>query len=351
MTIIIHIQNFLTTHYESQVISFIMEHIPLESISDGNFFLIENAPRLENFKDTNIYNLVISSPLLNDFTDINQSLVKIHNSLGQHGTFIGRVETLAHRKRKLFYSHNKISYKFNVFCEFIFKRLLPKLSGLRNVYQKFGIIKHHILSKCEALGRLRYCGFEISNLIETDKYLYFLAFKNSQPLSKKPYDRILIKIPKVGDGGCTIHCYKMRTMHAYANFLHDYILNNHQIDNEGKVIGDFRTTGWGKFLRKTWLDEMPQLLNIIKGDLFFIGLRPLSREFISLYPEEWREKRMKIKPGFVPPYYADCPKTFEEIIESEKRYYKAKKKHPIKTDIIYFVKVVLNFLSGRARTG
>ncbi|MFQ6082758.1 MAG: sugar transferase [Methanosarcinales archaeon] len=351
MTNIVYIQDFLTTNYESQVISFITEHIPLEFISDENYVLIEDAHRLENLKDTNHYNLVVSSLLLNDFVDVNQSLVKIHNSLRPGGKFIGRVKTLHHRKRRIASFHNKFSYKVIILYEFIFKRVLPKLPVLRHVYRRFGIIKHHILSKCEALGRLRYCGFEISNLKETDKYLYFIAFKNLQPLNEKPCDGILIKIPKVGEDGRTIYCYKLRTMHAYANFLHDYILNNHQIDNEGKVISDFRTPGWGKFLRKTWLDEMPQLLNIIKGDLYFIGLRPLSREFLSLYPEEWREVRVKIKPGFVPPYYADCPKSFEEIIESEKRYYEAWKKHPSKTNFIYFWKVVLNFVIGRARTG
>ena len=345
------ILDFLMVHYESQVISFIKKHLPLESDFGYNFFFIENLQHFKNIKNANSNNLIISSLLLNDFEDINQSLTKIDNSLRSGGIFIGKVETLEHRKRRFSSSYNKIYYKFKSFCDFIFKRVLPKLSGFRYIFRKFGIVKHHILSKCEVLGRLRYCGFEILDLKETDKYLYFITYKNSQPLNEKPSDGILIKIPKLGEGGRTIYCYKLRTMYTYANYIHDYILNNLQVDNEGKIIGDFRTTEWGKFLRKTWLDEMPQLLNIIKGDLYFIGLRPLSKEFLSLYPREWRKKRIKIKPGFVPPYYADCPKSFEEIIESEKRYYKAKKKHPIKTDIIYFVKVVLNFLSGRARTG
>ena len=140
-------------------------------------------------------------------------------------------------------------------------------------------------------------------------------------------------------------------MHAYATYLHDYILNNHKLDNNGKVIADFRKTNWGHFLRKTWLDEIPQILNIIKGDLSFIGMRPLSKTFLMLYPEDWRKERIKIKPGFVPPYYADCPKSFEDIIESEKRYYYLRKKHPVTTDIMYLLRVIASFVSGRARTG
>jgi lipopolysaccharide/colanic/teichoic acid biosynthesis glycosyltransferase len=140
-------------------------------------------------------------------------------------------------------------------------------------------------------------------------------------------------------------------MHAYADYLHDYILKNLKIDNEGKVIGDFRKTGWGMLLRKTWLDEIPQLFNLLKGDMSFIGLRPLSREFLSQYPEDWRRERMKIKPGIIPPYYADCPTSFEEIIESEKKYYRLKLRYPVTTDIFYFMKVMINFILGRARTG
>jgi hypothetical protein len=349
MTNTTNIQDFLAAKYESQVISFIEEHLPSESHHD--IFILENAPCFETIKNKKSHNLIISSLLLNDFGDINQSLIKIHSSLKSDGIFIGRLETLEHRKRRLSLSHNKILYKLKILYEFIFKRVLPKWPISRHIYRKLGIIKHHILSKCEALGRLRYCGFEISALKETDKYLYFITFKDSRPLNERPNDKILLKIPKVGEDGRTIYCYKLRTMYAYASYIHDYIINNLPMDNEGKIIGDFRTTDWGKFLRKTWLDEMPQLLNIIKGDIFFIGLRPLSREFLSLYPEKWRKKRMKIKPGFVPPYYADCPKSFKEIIESEIRYYYAWERNPIKTNFIYFWKVVFNFITGRARTG
>ncbi len=346
-----HIKEFLDTNYEPQVIQFLLEHIPQDTVSLRHNFLFNNLLELNNIRYDNPYGLVISAPLLNNFGNINGNLIKIHNLLRPGGILVGRVETLDHRKQRIASSNNKFFYKVIIIYEFIFKRVPPKLFGFRYIFRKSGLMGHRILSKCEALGRLRYSGFEISGLKEAEKYLYFIAFKNSQPLNEKPHDGILLKIPKVGKGGHTIYCYKLRTMHAYANYLHDYILNNHEVDNEGKIMNDFRMTDWGKFLRKTWLDEIPQLLNIIKGELSFMGLRPLSREFLSLYPEEWRKERMKIKPGFVPPYYADCPKTFDEIIESEKRYYEAWKKHPVRTDLICFLKVVWNFLSGRARTG
>ena len=345
------LQSIIANHYESQVISFILEYIPEKSIDDGNYFFIADLHKFFIKKTTSRYEVIISSPLLNDLGDVNVGLLKIHNTLKSGGIFIGRVETLSHRKNRITSCHNSFFYRIIVIYEFVFKRTLPKLFGFRYFFRTSGIMRHRILSKCEALGRLRYCGFEILDFKETERFLYFVCSKNLEPSNQLSYDGMLIKIPKVGEGGQTIYCYKLRTMHAYANDLHDYILNNHKLDDEGKVLNDFRTTGWGKFLRKTWLDEMPQLFNILKGDLSFVGLRPLSREFLLLYPEDWRKERMKIKPGFVPPYYADCPKTFDEIIESEKRYCELKKKNPVKTDFVYFFKVVRNVLLGRTRMG
>ncbi len=60
------------------------------------------------------------------------------------------------------------------------------------------------------------------------------------------------------------------------------------------------------------------------------------------------EKRLKVKPGLVPPYYADMPKTLDEIMDSEERYIDSYLKHPIKTDIVYLFKVFKNiFIKGK----
>ncbi len=346
-----NISSLLNTRFGSQVRSFISEYVSNTSLTEDNYFLIYKRNELDDIGDGSPYNLTICCPLINDFLDINSSLNKINDSLKEMGLFIGRVETLEGRKERLASRCNVYSYKAIVIYELLFKRVLPKISGFRGLYKKFGILKHQLLSKCEALGRLRYCGFDIVATKETDNYLCFLASKSQTPSKENPHDGLFVKIPKVGKNGSQIYCYKLRTMHAYANYLNDYILRNHRIDNEGKVIEDFRKTGWGKFLRKFWIDEIPQLINVLKGDLSLVGLRPLSKEFLSLYPEDWRRERLKIKPGFVPPYYAHCPKTFEEIIASEKRYHQAKMRHPVKTDFRYFFQVLWNFLSGRARTG
>ena len=72
---------------------------------------------------------------------------------------------------------------------------------------------------------------------------------------------------------------------------------NDKKDNTGVLLSDNeRLTLMGRFVRKTSLDEIPQLLNVLKGDMSIIGPRPLLPEYLPLYNEE-QKKRHQIRPG------------------------------------------------------
>ncbi len=72
---------------------------------------------------------------------------------------------------------------------------------------------------------------------------------------------------------------------------------NDKKDAEGKLLPDeVRLTSFGKFVRKTSLDEIPQLLNVIKGDMSLIGPRPLLTDYLHLY-NEFQSRRHEVKPG------------------------------------------------------
>lgn len=68
-------------------------------------------------------------------------------------------------------------------------------------------------------------------------------------------------------------------------------------DAKGNYVSDeFRITGFGKLIRKYSLDEIPQLINVIKGDMSLVGPRPLLQEYIPLY-SEYQNKRHEVRPG------------------------------------------------------
>ena len=72
---------------------------------------------------------------------------------------------------------------------------------------------------------------------------------------------------------------------------------NYKKDRHGNLLPDNnRVTAIGKFIRKTSLDEIPQLLNVIKGDMSLVGPRPLLIEYIPLYNPD-QKKRHLVKPG------------------------------------------------------
>jgi len=199
------------------------------------------------------------------------------------------------------------------------------------------------------LGIFYYYGFEIRRVKEYKKELMlFLKKEKDIPSNLKPKKySLLIKLPRTGKNGQRINVYKFRTMQPYSEYLQDYVIKVNGLNSDGTIKNDFRITKFGKFLRKYWLDELPMLINFFKGDLKLIGVRPLGDAMLKRYPKEFRAFRANFKPGLIPPYYIDQPKSFDELIESERRYLKMYQKNPIKTDFLYFFKFLKAlFLKG-----
>ena len=159
-----------------------------------------------------------------------------------------------------------------------------------------------------------------------------------------------VKLKRIGKGGKFIKVYKLRTMHPYSEYLQDYMHIVHPLEEGGKFKNDFRISTAGKIFRTFWLDELPMLINLFRGEMKIFGVRPLSQQYFNLYSEELRQKRIRFKPGLIPPFYADMPKTLEEIQASEMRYLEAYEKHPFKTDFVYFWKALYNIFFKKARS-
>nr|WP_280959768.1 sugar transferase [Anaerophaga thermohalophila] len=160
----------------------------------------------------------------------------------------------------------------------------------------------------------------------------------------------MFPMERVGRHGKIIKVYKLRTMHPFAEFLQDYITKLNGYNKTGKPANDFRIASWGKFYRKYWLDELPQLLNVLKGELNIVGVRPLSRTRFNELPEDVRKIRVRFKPGCIPPYVALLMPDADGNIEAERIYLSEKVKRPLSTDFKYFFLAVYNIFSGKIKS-
>jgi lipopolysaccharide/colanic/teichoic acid biosynthesis glycosyltransferase len=139
-------------------------------------------------------------------------------------------------------------------------------------------------------------------------------------------------------------------MHPFAEFVQAYLHEKNGLAACGKFKNDFRVSTGGRLIRKYWIDELPMLYNLLKGDIKLVGVRPISEQYLSLYPETLRTYRSGFKPGLLPPFYSDLPKSFDEILKSELTYLKAYEKAPLRTDISYFIRILKNIFIHQARS-
>jgi lipopolysaccharide/colanic/teichoic acid biosynthesis glycosyltransferase len=119
---------------------------------------------------------------------------------------------------------------------------------------------------------------------------------------------IIFRREQVGENGRKFTLYKFRTMqtnnndYRYKAYLVRYILEDapYKTDEDGqgvyKVTDDPRVTKFGNILRKTNIDELPQLFNILRGEMSFIGPRPDIPFAVNMY-NDWHLQRLNVKPG------------------------------------------------------
>ena len=140
-------------------------------------------------------------------------------------------------------------------------------------------------------------------------------------------------------------------MHPYSEYIHSYMLSKHGFGTSGKIKDDFRMTRWAKIFRKYWLDELPQILNVLKGDMKLVGLRPVSESYYEILPSELQKVRKQFKPGCIPPYVSlDMKSTLDEVLKAEIKYMRSKKQKPFTTDFVYFFRAIFNIAFKNKRS-
>mgnify|MGYP001175987643 CR=1 FL=1 len=106
---------------------------------------------------------------------------------------------------------------------------------------------------------------------------------------------------RIGKNNIPFRCIKFRTMHPEAKDILENLLTKNDLlkkefNESHKIKNDPRITAFGKFLRKTSLDELPQFINVIKGDMSIVGPRPIVKEEKPKYGK-YLKKVLSVKPG------------------------------------------------------
>jgi len=108
---------------------------------------------------------------------------------------------------------------------------------------------------------------------------------------------VLFRSPRPGIGGRPFDCFKFRTMREGAEALQDELEQHNEAGGAiFKIREDPRVTGVGALLRRWSLDELPQLLNVVRGEMSLVGPRPLPQRDYALL-DDWHRKRYLVLPG------------------------------------------------------
>ncbi len=120
-------------------------------------------------------------------------------------------------------------------------------------------------------------------------------------LLRKEGHEVFFKQKRIGKNGKSFYIIKFRTMYPNANEKLNILLQDKDFREKWllyrKLDVDPRITPVGKILRKYSLDELPQLINVIKGDMSFVGPRPVTYEEIKLYYKKKAKFYFSVRPG------------------------------------------------------
>lgn len=143
---------------------------------------------------------------------------------------------------------------------------------------------------------------------------------------------------RVGKNGKEFKFYKFRSMVPNAEAMLDSLLCQNEMDGPAfKMKDDPRITKFGRFIRKTCIDELPQLLNVLKGDMSIVGPRPPLPREVEMY-DDYQKQRLAVTPGLTC-YWQVQPErnsiSFDDWMKCDLKYIENRS---FKTDLIIIFK-------------
>ena len=157
---------------------------------------------------------------------------------------------------------------------------------------------------------------------------------------------VLFVQARAGQGGRPFRMYKFRSMVVDAEArLNEVIARNRLPPPVFKIPDDPRVTRVGRILRRFSLDELPQFVNVLKGEMSLVGPRPEEMRIAALY-SDWHRGRLAIKPGITGPMqtYGRGTLSLDERVRLELAYIED---YTIGKDFLYLLKTIRAVLGGR----
>ena len=135
---------------------------------------------------------------------------------------------------------------------------------------------------------------------------------------------IIFRQKRAGKNGKPFYMYKFRSMNTDAEMRQAELVAYNQMDGPVfKIDNDPRVTPFGKFLRKTSIDEFPQLINVLKGEMSLVGPRPLPIYEVEQFASTSQRRRLSMKPGLTCLWQISCRSkitSFEAWVQLDLRY-------------------------------
>ncbi len=339
----------IADEYGEKAAAYVDSHVTL---GDGKTLITATMTRFNILRQPDgLYTTIVNLRRVNDVRYVNKFFESVNHKLPDYGKFISCAETAEMRRKRILRKFPPVINWIVFTGDYIIKRLFPKFYLTRGIYFILTRGINRVFTRAEILGRLYSCGFEVTEESYVNGFYFFVAIRIKEPaFDPTPTYGPFITLRRVGKGGEMIKVYKLRTMYPFAEYLQDYVHKNNDLENGGKFKDDFRVSKSRSILRKLWIDELPMLLNLFRGEVKVVGVRPLSRHYYELYSKELQQKRIRWKPGLIPPYYADMPETLDEIQASEMKYLDSYEKRPLRTQWSYFWKAWKNIIFKKARS-
>jgi lipopolysaccharide/colanic/teichoic acid biosynthesis glycosyltransferase len=335
---------------DQDVLQYISENLDLKRNIQNIILTTDSSSYVETVDFTNV-RAVINLKKSNFTQHPNELFRTVNDMLPDAGIFIGSVITYFDRKIAIYRRFGRYVGFILWIADFIINRVIPRMYYLDKLYYILTNGQFHNISRSEILGRLVYCGFDIIDFKSINGISYFVTMKIKEPSKvENPSYYPIVRLSRIGRDGKMIGVYKLRTMNPYSEFLQEYMIRMNGYNDKGKPADDYRVTRWGSYMRKVWIDELPQLYNVLKGEMKLVGLRPLSQVRFNEFPEDLKKERVKYKPGCFPPYVALNMPDDKMNIEAERIYIREYNKHPYTTDIRYFLMAVYNIIMNKIRS-